>query len=93
MGKTSSDIPHISEHDPLPSPPEPKGRWAMPYLSDTTGYPTVYTRRPLLPSHVEFGLRSCLTAETMDRLKELMAEEDRKYEDYVSVNQSSRNTG
>ncbi|MFI0366793.1 hypothetical protein ACH35V_02870 [Actinomadura sp. 1N219] len=72
--------------------PEPKGRWAVPYLSDRTGQPTVYTRRPLQPPEVRFGLRSCLSAGTLERLKLLMAEEDEKYEQYVLRQNSHQNT-
>ncbi|MFI0485324.1 hypothetical protein [Actinomadura sp. 9N215] len=82
-------VPRIDHTDPLPSVPEPKGRWAVPYISDRTGQPTVYTRRPLQPPEVRFGLRSCLSADTLERLKVLMSEEDEKYERYV-LRQDSR---
>ena len=75
MGATD----YISEQEPLPGPEIPKGRWANPYISDSTGRLTVYTRRPLEPMHASFGLRSCLSADTFERLKELIEEENEKW--------------
>ncbi|MEU8345291.1 hypothetical protein AB0C74_26625 [Spirillospora sp. NPDC048832] len=76
------DIVQGGKNDPLPGT-RPEWRWAAPYLSDRTGRPTVFTRRPLTQPEVAFGLRSCLSAETLERLKALMAEEDEKYEMYA----------
>jgi hypothetical protein len=86
----SSDIPHISHEDPLPCPPRPEGRWACPYLSERTGKPTVFTRRPLGQAEVEFGLQSCLVADSLERLKVLMEREDEKFRDYLAQARPSR---
>ncbi|NVI92395.1 hypothetical protein [Actinomadura sp. BRA 177] len=87
-----NDIPHISHEDPLPVRPEPQGRWACPYLSGKTDRPTVFTRRPLTPAEVAFGLQSCLVADTLERLKVLMDREDEKHAEYVAVNRPLRST-
>jgi hypothetical protein len=88
----TTDIPYVDHTDPLPAVPEARGRWATPYFSNKTGKPTVYTRQPLRPVQVQFGLRSCLSADSLERLKVLMAEEDEKYERYV-LQHSHRSTG
>lgn len=93
--RLSKDRPSdfIDENDPMPTVEEPEGRWAAPYISEKTGLPTVFTRRPLNHNEVHYGLKSCLVAETLGRLKELMDEEDEKHRGFVALNQGSRNTG
>ena len=86
-------VPRIDEKDPLPAASAPTGRWAVPYVSDKTGKPTVLTNHPLTPAHTNFGLSSCLSADTFDRLKELMDEEDEKCAAFSIQQISHRNTG
>lgn len=90
---SKNDIPYVSHEDPFPPEPERKERWAMPYISDRTGKPTVFTRRPLTSAEVQYGLQSCLVADDLERLKILMKQEDEKYIGYVDASQSSRDTG
>jgi len=84
----------IDHTDPLPAAGnETPGRWGEPYISDSTGRPTVCTRRPLESMHASVGLRSCLSADTFERLKELMEKEDEKWTAFHTRPISHQSTG
>ncbi|TDD29288.1 hypothetical protein E1287_31280 [Actinomadura sp. KC06] len=80
----------MDERDPLPARPEPEGRWAEPFLSDRSGMWTVLTRRPLTRGQIHFGLRSIVAAQTMERLRRQMAEQDEKWDEYLARNRSTQ---
>jgi hypothetical protein len=82
-GDRGSAVSYVDHNDPLPECPEPETRWACPYISDKTSKPTVFTRRPLTPAEVAYGLKSCLVADDLARLAVLMKHEDDKHEEYL----------
>ncbi|TMQ91376.1 hypothetical protein ETD83_31255 [Actinomadura soli] len=82
-------VPVVSEYDPLPAQPEPQGRWAEPYLSDKSGMWTVLTRRPLTRGQIHFGLRSIVAAQTLERLRRQMSEQDEKWAEYIATDRST----
>ncbi|GAA4224849.1 hypothetical protein GCM10022254_05290 [Actinomadura meridiana] len=87
----NADVPDISHEDPLHSKPESEGRWDEPYLSKW-GMWAVCTRRPLTAEQVHAGLASIVTAETLPRLRERMADQDKTWEKYEAEGRSNGNT-
>ncbi|MBO2465219.1 hypothetical protein [Actinomadura violacea] len=74
----ADDIPHVDENDPLPALGIPEGRWAAPYLSDTTGLWTVHLRGPLTRLELDAGLVDRLHASEWSELKKAMARQDER---------------
>lgn len=72
------DVPFISAEDPLPRPPELKGRWAEPYIAQASGLWTVHVRKPLTPAEIQINLASTLHASDRETLSHLMARQDER---------------
>ena len=77
---TGGETLGIHHKEPLAAGRGPSTRWAAPYLSDTTGWWKVLTRRPLTQREISDGLSSYLTACTLEELRVEMAREDAKAE-------------
>ncbi|GAA2442088.1 hypothetical protein GCM10010191_67990 [Actinomadura vinacea] len=96
MTPRNDPVGRIEPTDPLPVPPQPQGRWGMPYLTQIgDGYMwTCSTRHVLTDAEKRAGLSQTLVAESESLLLELAAKEDERAAEYKAAERehSYRNT-